>query len=92
MARRLWHLIRHGLGRFRWPLAGLVAFLVVLACVLVIPTMARAVGTWRPSRHAPSRREGEGYQRRPYHPAARRRRGSDPAWRLLHLPAATDKP
>ena len=29
--------IRHGLTRSRWPLAGLAAVLVVLACVLVIP-------------------------------------------------------
>jgi len=37
MAGRLWHLIRQGLARFRWPLAGLAALMVVLACVLVIP-------------------------------------------------------
>jgi uncharacterized protein YjbI with pentapeptide repeats len=37
MAGRLWHLIRHGLPRLRWPLAGLAALAVVLACVLVIP-------------------------------------------------------
>jgi hypothetical protein len=27
----------HGLVRFRWPLAGMVALVVVLACVLIIP-------------------------------------------------------
>jgi Pentapeptide repeats (8 copies) len=37
MAGRLWHLIRHGLVRLRWPLSGLVAVMVILACVLVIP-------------------------------------------------------
>ena len=37
MAGRLWRLIRHGLVRLRWPLSGLVAVVVILACVLVIP-------------------------------------------------------
>src|SRR6266511_4508891 len=37
MAGRLRRRIRHGLTRFRWPLAGLAAVMVVLACVLVIP-------------------------------------------------------
>jgi hypothetical protein len=37
MAGRLWHLLRRRLARFRWPLAGLAALAVVLACVLVIP-------------------------------------------------------
>jgi uncharacterized protein YjbI with pentapeptide repeats len=37
MAGRLWYLIRHQLARFRWPLAGLAATLVILACVLAIP-------------------------------------------------------
>jgi hypothetical protein len=37
MAGRLWRGIRHGLARFRWPLAGMAALVVVLACVLVIP-------------------------------------------------------
>jgi hypothetical protein len=37
MVRRLWRLIRHGFVRARWPLAGLGAFLVALACVVVIP-------------------------------------------------------
>ena len=37
MAGRLWRLIRQWLARLRWPLAGLAALLVVLACVLVIP-------------------------------------------------------
>jgi hypothetical protein len=30
------HLIRQWLARLRWPLAGLAALLVVLACVLVV--------------------------------------------------------
>jgi hypothetical protein len=37
MAGHLRNLLRRGLARFRWPLAGLTALLVVLACVLVIP-------------------------------------------------------
>ena len=37
MPGRLWHLIRDGLARLRWPLAGLAALVVVLACVLVVP-------------------------------------------------------
>jgi hypothetical protein len=37
LAGRLWPLIRHGTARFRWPLVGLGAVVVVLACVLVIP-------------------------------------------------------
>jgi uncharacterized protein YjbI with pentapeptide repeats len=36
MAGRLWRGIR-GLARFRWPLAGLAALAVILACVLVVP-------------------------------------------------------
>jgi hypothetical protein len=34
---RLWRDISHGLSRVRWPLAGLAALVVILACVLVIP-------------------------------------------------------
>jgi len=37
MAGRLWHLLSSGLARSRWPLAGLAALVVVLACVLVVP-------------------------------------------------------
>jgi hypothetical protein len=37
MAGRLWRLITHGLARFRWPLAGLAALVIILACVLIIP-------------------------------------------------------
>jgi hypothetical protein len=37
MAGRLWHLTRRWLVRMRWPLAGLAALLVVLACVLAVP-------------------------------------------------------
>jgi len=37
MAGRLRRRIRHGLTSFGWPLAGLAAVMVVLACVLVIP-------------------------------------------------------
>jgi hypothetical protein len=37
MAGRPWRATRQGLVRVRWPLAGLVALVIVLACVLVIP-------------------------------------------------------
>jgi hypothetical protein len=37
MAGRLWRGISRRLGRLRWPLAGLAALEVILACVLVIP-------------------------------------------------------
>jgi Pentapeptide repeats (8 copies) len=37
MAGRLWQLVRRGLARFRWPLAGLAAMVLVLASVLVVP-------------------------------------------------------
>jgi uncharacterized protein YjbI with pentapeptide repeats len=37
MAGRLWRGIGRGLARVRWPLAGLAALVVILACVLVIP-------------------------------------------------------
>jgi hypothetical protein len=37
MAGSLWHLVWRGLARFRWPLAGLVALAIILACMLVIP-------------------------------------------------------
>ena len=37
MAGRLWRGINRGLARVRWPLAGLAALVVILACVLVIP-------------------------------------------------------
>jgi hypothetical protein len=37
MAGPLWHNIRRGLARVRWPLAGLAALVVILACVLAIP-------------------------------------------------------
>jgi uncharacterized protein YjbI with pentapeptide repeats len=37
MLGRLWHRIGRGLVRARWPLAGLAAVVVVLACMLVIP-------------------------------------------------------
>jgi uncharacterized protein YjbI with pentapeptide repeats len=37
MAARLWRGISRGLARLRWPLAGLAAMVVILACVLVIP-------------------------------------------------------
>lgn len=37
MAGRLWRATRQGLVRFRWPLAGMAALVVVLACVLIIP-------------------------------------------------------
>lgn len=37
MVGRLRYLVRQGLARFRWPLAGVAALVVVLACVLVVP-------------------------------------------------------
>jgi uncharacterized protein YjbI with pentapeptide repeats len=37
MVGGLWQRIRHGLARVRWPLAGLSALVVILACVLLIP-------------------------------------------------------
>jgi uncharacterized protein YjbI with pentapeptide repeats len=37
MARLLWYLIRAGLTRLRWLLAGLAAVAIVLVCVLVVP-------------------------------------------------------
>jgi uncharacterized protein YjbI with pentapeptide repeats len=37
MAGRLWRGISRGLARLRWPLAGLAALVIILACVLVIP-------------------------------------------------------
>jgi hypothetical protein len=37
MARLGWDNISRGLARVRWPLAGLAASVVILACVLVIP-------------------------------------------------------
>jgi hypothetical protein len=37
VAGRLWHGMSRGLTRVRWPLAGLVALVIILACVLVIP-------------------------------------------------------
>jgi uncharacterized protein YjbI with pentapeptide repeats len=37
VAGRFWHRITRGLARVRWPLAGLAALVVILACVLLIP-------------------------------------------------------
>jgi hypothetical protein len=37
MLGRLWRPLKRWLARFRWPLAGLAALVVVLACVLVVP-------------------------------------------------------
>ena len=37
MVARLRYLVRQGLARFRWPLAGVAALVIVLACVLVVP-------------------------------------------------------
>jgi len=37
VAVRLWRGMSRGLSRLRWPLAGLAALVVIVACVLVIP-------------------------------------------------------
>jgi hypothetical protein len=37
MATRLWHSIKKALAPFRWPLAGLAALVIIVACVLVVP-------------------------------------------------------
>jgi hypothetical protein len=37
MGRRLWDRISRGLSRHPWPLAGLAALVVILACMLAIP-------------------------------------------------------